>query len=241
MRNTWCDTHMNKHSKFILRPSDKILDDAASAINGITGITRVPLNEYFMQSVFLKLTGEQEQKMKCICWDLATDDYDYRYERYSKGWTLGECSRLEDKKTVYNDLYKRITGLSIDDTYRENIINETDKMISNFYSIAKLDIGNQRAYDDYQKLLQTIQPIDLLKISKEGKVQLLSDKVKDMYDALYRHRNRCAHNTLSYQEHPFSFNKLSAKEYRFENYFLRFAILIMIDKMFVDAYKHYVD
>lgn len=229
---------MGKHSNFILRPSDKILDDAASAIIGITGIIRVPLNEYFLQSVFLKLTGEQEQKMKCICWDLATDDYEYRYERYNNGWKLGECSTLKDKTTVYNDLCERAPVSTIDNTLRRRIIVETSQVINDFYQKARLNIGNQRAYNDFQKIYKTIKTGDILQ-SNKSKVQIFSDKLNKMYDALYKHRNRCAHNTLSYQEHPFPLIKLSAQTYQFENYFLRFALLIMIDKIFIETYKHY--
>jgi hypothetical protein len=34
-----------------------------------------------MQSIFIKMTGFQEQKLKCIVWELATDDYEYRYHK----------------------------------------------------------------------------------------------------------------------------------------------------------------
>lgn len=43
-----------------------------------------PLCEYVMQSLFLKLTGAQEQKLKCICWDIATHNYEYRYDFLNK-------------------------------------------------------------------------------------------------------------------------------------------------------------
>ena len=61
-----------------------------------------------MQSVFLKMAGAQEQKMKCICWELATEDYEYRYKRYNGKWDLGECSNYEAKKIVYQDLIEQI-------------------------------------------------------------------------------------------------------------------------------------
>ena len=62
-----------------------------------------------------------------------------------------------------------------------------------------------------------------------------------MYEQLYTHRNRCAHNTLSYQEHPLPFRILSKDNNRYENYFLRFAILILIDYIFTENYKKYLE
>ena len=58
---------MPKHSEFILTPIDEILSEAGTAIgNQPRGIENYPLKEYFLQSVFLRLTGAQEQKCKCI-------------------------------------------------------------------------------------------------------------------------------------------------------------------------------
>jgi hypothetical protein len=53
------------------------------------------------------MTGFQEQKMKCIMWELATNDYDYRYKRYTQT-PLGECSSYKEKKDVYKDLLELI-------------------------------------------------------------------------------------------------------------------------------------
>ena len=60
------------------------------------GIETYPLGDYIMQSVFLKMTGFQEQKMKCICWELASNDYEYRYYRFTQN-KLGECSNYKEK------------------------------------------------------------------------------------------------------------------------------------------------
>lgn len=79
------------HKKFILSPLSDILKNATSATFGLrNGIETYPTFDYILQSVFLKMTGAQEQKMKCICWELATYDYDYRYKRFTQK-TLGEC------------------------------------------------------------------------------------------------------------------------------------------------------
>lgn len=83
---------MRKHETFILTPIASILKETQFALAPLEGnINNYPLFDYVMQSLFLKMTGFQEQKLKCISWELATDDYALRYERY-KLRPLGECS-----------------------------------------------------------------------------------------------------------------------------------------------------
>ncbi len=240
---------MGKHTAFILRPIEKILDDAASAVRGVCGISRVPLNEYFLQSVFLKMTGEQEQKMKCICWELATDDYVYRYQRYNGKWELGECSTLKDKNTIYNDLFDRLTNFNITEGEIQNIKNQVEVIVKKFYFDAHLNAGNERQYKDFEMKYKDIKPEEIYKVNnnrvqllgyKKGE-QILTGSVAKMYELLYKHRNRCAHNTLSYQEPSITFTKLKSKDFIYENYFLRFALLIIIDKLFILAYEKYLE
>mgnify|MGYP003475307783 FL=1 len=96
------------HNNFILSPVSDILKDMISATSGIgDGIETYPLCDYIMQSTFLKMTGAQEQKMKCIVWELATYDYEYRYFRFTQK-PLGECSSYDDKQKIYKDLIDQI-------------------------------------------------------------------------------------------------------------------------------------
>ena len=128
--------HRN-HNSFILTPITKILEEAISATAGIgDGIETYVLYDYVMQSVFLKMTGAQEQKMKCICWELATNDYGYRYDRYTKN-PLGECSKYSEKFQVYKDLIQQIKIYSASfniETFFNNkeIIEDTYTKMDNF-------------------------------------------------------------------------------------------------------------
>ena len=99
---------MSQHSKFILKPISDLLIEALSAISTIgDGIESVPVSDYILQSVFLRMTGFQEQKLKCIVWDLATINYVYRFERFSKR-PVGECSCYDEKNIIYKDLYRML-------------------------------------------------------------------------------------------------------------------------------------
>ena len=68
--------YKSEHTDFILSPLSDILEEGFLACQAVgDGIESYPLCDYVLQSLFLKLTGAQEQKLKCICWDLATKDY----------------------------------------------------------------------------------------------------------------------------------------------------------------------
>lgn len=100
----------SSHRKFILTPIANILQDTVTACNGIgRGIETQALGEYVLQTTFLKMTGSSEQKLKCICWEMATNDYDYRYRYLRKNY--GECSSYEDKSSIYKDLVDMIVKL----------------------------------------------------------------------------------------------------------------------------------
>lgn len=78
---------------------------------------------------------------------------------------------------------------------------------------------------------------DNLFVSEQGHVRL-----KDVYkDHLYKARNRIAHNTLSYQQNLSTLKVLKGEDYKYENYFLWFAILVLIDEVFLMLYKKYLE
>lgn len=57
---------------------------------------------------------------------------------------------------------------------------------------------------------------------------------------VYRHRNRCAHNTLSYQVNKPDFEVLAGEDYGYHSYFFRFAFLILIDEIFIKLFDKYL-
>ena len=95
---------VNVHGDFILTPLFDIMADGMSAMNALgNGVEITPMIDYHIQSMFLKMTGAQEQKMKCICWDIASNDYKYRYD-YLNARSYGEHSDYKVKTSIYNDL-----------------------------------------------------------------------------------------------------------------------------------------
>lgn len=115
----------NSHrDKFVLSPILDILQDTVNACVGIgKGIETHSLCEYVLQTTFLKMTGMSEQKLKCICWEIATNDYDYRYHYLKKNY--GECSSYSDKSSIYRDIVRAIVGM--DSTFKiDSLFEDVD-------------------------------------------------------------------------------------------------------------------
>jgi hypothetical protein len=256
---------MSVHTDFILTSIASVLKDGVCACRGISGsIDNIAVCDYIMQSLFLRMTGFQEQKLKCICWDLATDDYEYRYKRFAQK-TLGECSCYDEKNIVMNDLISIIrkynpdfdVEVSVDKSLLKQSVLDS---IESVFNDSVLKIWAEHQYHDFIKVYSTIQPNCFLKNSEKlcslfckcdncnmmdrrTKLRLCGNiqNLNYIFDQLYKHRNRCAHNTSSYQQNLPTLKSLSMPEYIYENYFVRFSVLMLIDAIFVLLYKEYLD
>lgn len=234
---------MSKHSKFIETPIFNILQECVLACNGLDdGIETQPLHEYIMQSVFLKMTGASEQKLKCICWEMATEDYEYRRD-YIKN-NHGECSSYKDKNDIYNEIIKNIkkyepsfnaSGL-IDD--KAKFLNDLKDKITNLIENSIISKWLEREFAFFKSKNGSGNVKDSQICNNNGLFQ--SDLKTDFETYVYRHRNRCAHNLISYQENLPTLSTLAAENYKYQNYFYRFYILILLDKIFMKLYAKYL-
>lgn len=294
------------HSKFIKTPISTILKDGVNACCGIGhGIETYPLCDYIMQSLFLKMTGAQEQKLKCICWEMATYDYVYRRAYLDKVKSdYGEFSTYGQKNNVYTQLVngikkynsdfeienfqwiKNIENSTIDRLFDKEVLGkveiEIDKQskrrsldeenkndirtnitkicndnkekitieiikrkfvtdiednIASFLETSILSIGGWRSYSFWKK---DKDRINSSKCALKG--TLLKEDLKDLYENdVIKHRHRCAHNLTSYQQNLPTLDTLSGNDYNYHNYFFRFAILILIDEIFVRLYEKYIE
>jgi len=232
---------MSGHTDFILTPINTILEDAVSAIAGIgTGIDTYPLCDYIMQSIFLKMTGFQEQKMRCIAWEMATNDYEYRRRLLNNDDVLGEYSTYKAKNAIYKNLIELIEknppDFVINYLDKSNILNNTLDMIKNVFTDSILAKWNQRGFDFICSSKNVIK-IDQL-LPENGK-NIFESNLKSKYEILYKQRNRLAHNTLSYQQNLPTLETLVAEDDESRNYFVWFSILVLIDNIFIELYKKY--
>lgn len=234
------------HSKFILTPISSILLEAQASLKlQPLVMENVAISDYIMQTIFLKMTGFQEQKCKCINWELATDDYEYRYEAYSdRGkYRIGEGSKWEDKCRIFKglqnqiskekkDVKKGITNDRIKDT-----LNSTKDAIKDLYLNCPLMKVYAKEYAIFESVCNQINREclhpELGDIFGNQKIQIILNQeltLKDMYeDYVYRHRNRCAHNLFSYQENRPTMNTMSSIEMAMNNYFIRFLVVALMD------------
>lgn len=244
-----------RHSEFIETPLTNLLRDVVSDSNNITnGVEFYGICGYVLHSLFLRLTGAQEQKLKCICWDLATEDYEYRYSRYNK-WELGECSRLKDKSTIFSDLVDAVRSIkSTYSVFGGSVANKQTFVRNTFNSIKCIfDKSNivQCYPSEYETYLDIMAHFNLNNIEAGNQLFTCTDNLTletmtdetmfaATYTLLYKHRNRCAHNTLSYQNNIPSFQELNnEKVQRYYNVFLFISILITIDNLFIQVYRKY--
>lgn len=238
------------HTEFIETPLIKILEEGIQACRPLgDGIQTEPMKEYFLSSLFLRMTGAQEQKLKCILWELATHDYKVRYKWAFRGdtkFSFGEMSDRKDKQLLYKIL-------------RESV----EKMKGGAFRHKRLgDNGAKAIRDDVVALLKKA-PIFEVWLKKEldfvcdddcflphssepndnnygDHTVLLGGRLGLDYEGVvYGHRNRCAHNLTSYQRYLHSLDRLRENDYPRQNYIYRFIILILIDEIFMELYKEY--
>ncbi len=228
-----------EHKDFILSPITRIINEATLAVRMLDeGIQTNPLMNYLFHSIFMQLTGSQEQKLKCVCWEIATKDYDFRYN-WLKGkgnYNIGECSCYDDKTRVYKMLLQHLENSQVSsistifDEEKIDLLQEAKQCVE--------ELGKQHLFkpattklDEFISFASNIEKEDLItQNSLFSDKKVLDRTIKEIYEQkLYRQRNRSAHNTLSYQTNTPTFNQLIAKDACFENYFIYFYLLILID------------
>lgn len=208
-------------------------------------IAHYSLCEYLFQSVFLRLTGYQEQKLKCILWEIASDDLDFRYKYLSGSVKVNECSQLSDKNIVYNILKKTLEDKNHPFLFPDEI--EINRQISEIKDnlISKFETSVFRKWlpREYSRFIEFSSNI---RYNRDGYFTLKSifggdNYLNEAFDKLYRHRNRCAHNLLSYQSNVPKLLDFTKDVDGSDNYFTRILLLCMIDNVFTRMFKFYIN
>lgn len=227
------------HSEFIETPLIEILKEGVQACRPLgVGIHTEPMKEYFLSSLFLRMTGAQEQKLKCICWELATHDYEFRYKYTSGKISFGEMSNMGDKVKLYKALWESINKImesSMGDiTLEKDKIEELRNQVISVLEEAPIVAAWLK-----QDLDMVHSNVSFL-LYGSNKLTISDKRLEDDHkNVVYRHRNRCAHNLTSYQRCFHSFDRLKDKDYPRQNYVYRFVILILIDEIFIELYQKY--
>ncbi|MDO4697579.1 MAG: hypothetical protein Q4A60_02735 [Pasteurellaceae bacterium] len=235
---------MNQNIKFILSPVSDILNEGVSSVKNIKhGIETHPLSDYILQSILIKMAGAQEQKIKCILWEMANNNHNFRYTFLNNNLSKSGCSQYKDKNDVYKFLIEQIKITSPNFDF-VNTFNKLKKEILSYSNISNtvenslFYYWSQRGYTTYLDYWKTIKESYFAIDCKN----ILGEHLKQQYeDSFYKNRNRIAHNTRSYQQNLPSLNTLVKEDYPYENYFIWFSLLILIDKIFMELYKIYLE
>lgn len=244
------------HIPFILKPATDIVKEAVWSLNATKGGIEVyPLCGYLLHSLFLKLTGAQEQKLKCICWELACRDYEYRYERFGRD-RLGECSDFDDKNKVYNDLLNEIRkfdeGFAVSNDVKDDILNDWQSSTQQLFDNSIIAICFKKKYDDYLAMASSVSSSWIMSdnqlftnksnITQAEKVSTCGLALLEIYKKyVYTERNRCAHNTRSYQHNLPTLKSMMSEDYKLQNYFLYMSVMLLLDKIYVKLFNVYLD
>ena len=188
------------------------------------------------------MTGAQEQKLKCICWELATHDYEFRYKfvQGHKGFSFGEMSSKDDKERLYSHLRKAAhSDICCSQDIVESVVKKVKELIQSSTTLAawlQQDIDNCPSGYPFQNR----QKNNGSKCEHGDSKSLIEGCIADDYPTvIYLHRNRCAHNLMSYQNNLPGLETLKSEDYPRNNYVYRFIILVIIDEIFIELYQEY--
>ena len=217
-----------KHKEFILTHLTDLIEQTLRPMDLYKGqVCNYIMKEYVLQTLFMKLTGCMEQKAKCILWDIATHDFEYRRDFLRENSQKGEYSTYQSKNYVYTTLVEHVG--KIDDQRKGELLTQLgyfkDNILEN--SILKVWLPRELRNLKIKKLFG--------KQRWAGSCLLEYPLNDDIYKKLYTHRNRCAHNVLSYQGNAMNPQKI--KEVGGASYATWFTLLVLIDMIYMELYE----
>lgn len=247
---------MSKQIEVIKENVEFFLEEISQILSNLTNeVDSYPLKNYILKSVFLQMTGAQEQKFKSIAWEFSSDDYEFA--RTYKSFASEGFSRYESKKKLYKKIKSKLKINEFDVKEKIAIFNETMNVFNNYLDNSLLHKWNEKEYiefkeyaEHFKELLDKLDNVEDLnkdetkKLKKEvdfaSKNDLLSDDLVKIYEKyLYEHRNNLAHNTLSYQNNTSLLFSSENRDLSSNNYFLWFYILILIDKIMIELFNKF--
>ena len=217
-----------KHKEFILTPISSLIEQTLQPLDLYKGqICNYIMKEYVLQTLFMKLTGCMEQKAKCILWDIATHDFEYRRDFLRNNSNQGEYSTYDSKNYVYKTLVNH--GGIIGNQRKVELLNQLKSFKDNILEKSILKVWLPRE-------LRDLKIKELFAIKRWAGDSLLGSPLNDeKYESLYKHRNRCAHNVLSYQGNAMNPQKI--KEVGDASYATWFTLLVLMDMIYMELYE----
>ena len=140
---------MTRHNAFINSPIESILLEGASVVSSIaSGIEGHPLNDYLMKSLFLQMTGFQEQKFKCIVWEVACEDYEFR-RFFLNDLAKEGFSTIKSKNIVYNQLMQLLGENELSDGERKEIVDLAKEKVGSIFKSTSFEYWNDKDFKEF--------------------------------------------------------------------------------------------
>lgn len=232
---------MSARIGFIKTSIMEVLQEGIAAVDCMQdgGLETFPMLEYTLQSIFLKMTGYGEQKLRFIIWEIASYDLEFRYNLLKGECSFGEFSQLCDKKKVYVKLRKEISTFINTDIFTDDVKNHILQEVREEMNLIFEHSSLKNAFpSEYERFLAFLTTWNADSFAKGN--ELLRDNLVPIYsEYVYKLRNRCAHNTLSYQQDYLGFEDMQKPYMVYANYFTCFALLLLLDKIFVYLFKSF--
>ena len=231
------------HEQFIMTPISNIIGDTNRACICIgDGMESYPLASYIVQTTLLRLTGASEQKLKCICWEFASFDYEFRYEMLKN--PLGECSSYDNKKNIFKSICKSLVKydicLDLLKEERKKILNASTSELESMLDESLLAIWFPKEMNVFRNINAkgTLKGTMFCNIGENNIPSFLEKALKEYYENyVYRYRNRYAHNLTSYQMNVPTLTQLSNMDREKNNHFRMFSTLILLDGIFMKYFE----
>jgi hypothetical protein len=246
-----------QRTKFILTPILNIIEEAVRIAACIPhGVLNCPLQEYFMQSTFLKVAGAFEQKLADMV-EVINEVEKRPKEPEDKRLKISFGISYDNLKTVHEALYDRICGTpwvirdltdSLSNQERKAMIQAAITDYVEAIQGSPILYWEQRTYQQITKTnsvpLQTGTPLSetmFFMPNKQSKYpRVLCGSLEQYYNKIiYRHRNFVAHNVYAKAEYPDTPLKMLTHVNVNKQYCTMLIILLLLDKFFMTLFEHY--
>lgn len=101
--------------------------------------------------------------MKCIAWEIATNNFEYRRRLLNNDDKLGECSTYDSKNKIYKALFKQIKSIDsnyeIEQSIKVRIKNNSFNKVKDMFMDTNLVTWNKKLFNDFleSKLIKETQ------------------------------------------------------------------------------------
>lgn len=157
---------------------------------------------------------------------------------------------------VYKDLIGQITkyggAFVVRDAMKDDILTDWRSSILQLFERGQMANSYRKKYEEFKMIAVEVKKGWIMK-----ETQLFTNKdnitlaerantcnlgLQEIYRKyVYTERNRCAHNTRSYQHNLPSLEGMMADDYKLQNYFLYMAVMLLLDKIYIKLFEEYLE